>query len=788
LPTTVEVAGELECAGFPAYRLRVTAPPDVPAGPEAPQELADGLSGALPGALAGALSPASSPAPDRPPGVPLTASWVDADGEWRQSETDEAGLFHGPFRSWRVDGSLKSIATHDHGKQVGTSWRFHPDGSLFSLGHFVNGFPRGVHRRYASVLPTGERLQSCCVPTGAWQLRQTFAPSGIVDRGWFNHDGARLLDNGELYPDRPAAVPPEAWFNEDCRSWEMGVVYDQTGYTGTRKRWSVDGTLRLVEGLLRGKRHGSVQTYSDVGTLAWEATYDNDRLSGTFRALEFSPGHFADPAVCRQEGWFAADQAEGVWLELDGAGEVRTRRDLGLALAADSLPLSPVLANEGRSPAAWRALAESLAGARRLGEALLAAARATAAAGDPAIVGNLLEAKTIRLGAQAARAYADEVLKRAAEQTVPMQLCTLIDALKRGGDAPTLLWAVARALQGPDRAALDFVTAALLLAPDQTAPLSTRALLYGSLGDLDAARADVARLSVDSPEQAKLLELVTRAYFPRFDFWPARESLDIGPDEPALQPRRTPEEVRELIQRYATRIGRIREALCARVPASVPFMLPDLSALLPDGPVPIRQWTFTMSAEEYGGSDGADGPDGTAGTEETDGADGADPHQATQETAKDSSSDLESVSGEPPAPIEIVVDETQGLPLGDTTLLTILRQARADWSGLTWLCWAAGLDAPGLPDAMVPPRSFGRVAVMTMERTWRCRDKLRTAGLLALTKGIPGFDWEGTPIDLVPSTLVEVALDQYLEARAVFSWLCDPANRSPWQDDLRGDG
>jgi hypothetical protein len=72
-----------------------------------------------------------------------------------------------------------------------------------------------------------------------------------------------------------------------------------------------------------------------------------------------------------------------------------------------------------------------------------------------------------------------------------------------------------------------------------------------------------------------------------------------------------------------------------------------------------------------------------------------------------------------------------------------------------------------------------------MQRVWRCRDKLRTSGLLALTQGIPGFDWEGTTIDLLPAALADVALDEYIEARAVFSWLCDPANRSPWQEDLR---
>jgi hypothetical protein len=72
-----------------------------------------------------------------------------------------------------------------------------------------------------------------------------------------------------------------------------------------------------------------------------------------------------------------------------------------------------------------------------------------------------------------------------------------------------------------------------------------------------------------------------------------------------------------------------------------------------------------------------------------------------------------------------------------------------------------------------------------MERAWRCRDKRNSGGLLALTKGIAGFDWAGTAIDFVPSVLVEVAIDEYLEVRAVFTWLCDPFNRSLWQADLR---
>jgi hypothetical protein len=142
--------------------------------------------------------------------------------------------------------------------------------------------------------------------------------------------------------------------------------------------------------------------------------------------------------------------------------------------------------------------------------------------------------------------------------------------------------------------------------------------------------------------------------------------------------------------------------------------------------------------------------------------------------------------GETPATVDLNVDELRNIDPIPNGILRILRWARADWSGLVWLCWAVGLEAPGLPEAIRPPAAFTRAAVMTIERSWRCRDKLQTSGLLAMTKGIPGFDWEGRPIDLVPSALADVALDEYVEARAVFSWLCDGANRSLWQDDLRG--
>lgn len=749
--------------------------------------------------------------PQRPPFVPAAAVWSELEYEWRLNQTDDLGRLHGPFRSWRTDGSPREISAYQHGKQSGPAWKFHPDGSLYSLGCFAEGAERGVHRRYANDEPNGEPLQVCCVPRGAWQLRLSYVGSAGVDRGWFTRDGIRLLDSGEPYPERPAAVPAEAWFNEGLRSWEAGVVFEGEGFTGRRRLWAPDGVLRLVEDLKRGKRHGRVQSFADNGPLEWEAHYADGRLSGSFWAPILPAGHFADARICAQSGWFDGDHATGPWRYFDAAGTVISERDLGLALDDRTMSQSAALANTRRPATWWRALAKNMFAERRVGEALIAAARASAQSSDPKDIANAISAWTQPQGGEAAISSARQAMEQDGENAV-----ALIEALKGGSDASTLLWALSKALSDADYAALDLVSAAVLLAPSSTERYATRALLYGALGDLESARADVARVSETSPEQGEFLELYLRVYFPRFAFWPQQESFQVvdGESGGGLRVDRTVTEVRDTIKRYATRLGCLRAGLLARLSdaangdhvdgdtghptrtghaGNLPFMIPDLSALLPDGPVPLSRWTFQMSADEYQGLEtGAQGDDrdGQQSDRAVEGNRGRNVEQPDGEGAEDNrEANLQASvpdDGETPATVDLNVDELRNIDPIPNGILRILRWARADWSGLVWLCWAVGLEAPGLPEAIRPPAAFTRAAVMTIERSWRCRDKLQTSGLLAMTKGIPGFDWEGRPIDLVPSALADVALDEYVEARAVFSWLCDGANRSLWQDDLRG--
>jgi hypothetical protein len=86
---------------------------------------------------------------------------------------------------------------------------------------------------------------------------------------------------------------------------------------------------------------------------------------------------------------------------------------------------------------------------------------------------------------------------------------------------------------------------------------------------------------------------------------------------------------------------------------------------------------------------------------------------------------------------------------------------------------------------VAPPTTFGAAAGMSIERLWRCRVRLITGGLRAMTLGVPGFRWEGLEIELMPVVLVEFAADEFREMRAAFYWLCDEGVQSPWQNNVR---
>ena len=756
---------------------------------------------------------------NHPPNVPTEARFFAREGEWR---LEGLGAEAGPtpatpavvapapprvppggvrIEAWWPDGVPRTVVASAGPGRAQVVFRLHPDGHLFRTGLVVDGLPHGTHRAYGTDGDSPEVLQVCCVPPGAWQLVQSYRRGQGHGQAWYDRQGLRLLDNGAPFPVRPTEVPREAEYNELSGVWEAGVPLYSAHPTGTRTCWDTSGALRSVEELVDGQHHGRTRFHDATGRLLRDVHYQADILHGPWAEWlvdaepQFAEHQFA--LVVRQsEGQFDHGQAVGVWRYLDADGREVARRDLGLATPAAALTRgggAQVLTDGPPPGSSWLELGHALHAQGRLVEAVLAVARAAAADGRAGILVAALRAWTMPLASGPAAALARDITKMAGED-----MALLLDGIRRGADAPSLLWTFARGLSHTDRAALELVNAALLLRadPDGILPASpddraghpsdagsvvatavspaslemtvTRALMLGALGEPEAALRDAEAIARVAPEQGDFLRLYLRVYFPRFEFWPAEHGLVDGADDATLAPAQSLDEINAVIQRLATRLSILRQQLAELVPVDAPFLWPSLDALLPDGPLPLRSWSYTLTAAEYSGEAHPVRRDRHGTAEVEDGA-----------------ADAGDASGTPDDEVDIAVDERLGLPWTDGGVLALMRRARADWSALTWLCWAVGLDHPALATAIRPPPGFARAAVMTMERTWRCQDKRSSSGLLALTKGIPGFDWAGTPIDLVPGVLVDVAIDEYLEARAVFTWLCDPFNRSLWQIDLR---
>ena len=697
----------------------------------------------------------------RPPGVPDDATWFPDAYEWRYGPVDAAGERQGLHRSWRPDGTLREVVTFVDGKGAGTYLRYHPNGQVAGQGEFVDGQMQGTLRSFASDAPTPELLQPCCVPPNAWELQSDFHHGQLMARRWYDRAGQQILESGAPHPPRPPSVPAEARYDEASSRWLVGDYAVGEGRPVHWRRWSREGVLIEEEDLENDVRHGYLRRYRETdGVLCLDVRYERGLKQGPFRDDTIPAGVFVDTRATTEEGAFDRDLATGVWRLRDASGAVIVERDLGLAVQEESLAGSPALAAlaVGLAPAEEARqlveLARSLRRERRVGEAIVAAARGVALSGDTGGLRDLLAQATWPRAPRAAAELSTSMIERAGDRLAP-----LVDALVRGGDAPALLRAIAASIKGAYRAALQIVDAALLLDPDRVACYVTRSLVNVHLGAAESAARDVQRLPADWGEQRGQLEGYVRAIFPTFDFWPARVAVETIFEEYPDAPAQPLESVRAVVQKYATRLVALRRALSqrlreagadARASSGAAWLPPDLAALLPDGEVALETASFEQSFL----------PDGEPTA-------AAAPAEASDELGVET----------------IAIDER--LALDGKSVPVLQRIARGDWAALCWLCWSCGLARVVLPDELAPPANFGPAAGMSIERTWRCRDKLTSGGLVAMTRGVPGFEWEGMAIDTMPRALAEVMTEEYLELRAMFLWLCDETARSPWQSDLR---
>ena len=685
--------------------------------------------------------------PPRPAAIPAGATWSVQSDEWEVISRDPSGKPEGLARTWRADGTLSGEYECRAGERHGAFRRFHPDGSIAREGLFVAGQQHGtmIAHGYDGPGMTPEPLQSCCVPPGAWQLQHDFDHGRFVEARWYDRAGIHILPSGAPHPPRPESVPREASFDESSDRWVQTLPSGAGGLDGVWLRWTRDGVLRERDEYSGGKAHGLWQRFDAAGKLTEESEWREGTRSGRYRRIGVPADVYADGRVHEERGAFDRNQGVGSWSLLDAAGVLLHRVELGATLDDEELRRSPALADAAPSPPmkTWSGVALDLEGEQRPAEAILAMARAAAASADG---GALLRATLERLAlprkATNALETATDLVARAEGR-----LDLVANGLPLGADAASLLRALASSLTGRDRVALDLIDAALVLAPDRSDCLITRALLNIHLGRPDAARADAASLPADFVEQRAFLDSYVKILYGAYPFTPQSTEIRTRfPDVPK-GPEQPIEKVREQIQKYATRFGLLRAAILARLPPGAPpaWLPPDVTNLLPVGPVDLESWGFEEIIE-----------DGS-------------------ETA---------VNAEPTEANLVTVDETLTIDSA-ASLPALICFARSEWSGLCWLCWGAGLDRVALPETIEAPADFGLAAAMSVERFWRCRDRIITGGLRAMTQGVPGFNWEGIEIDQLPLVLAEIAASELREMRAVFYWLCDAGVQSPWQHNVR---
>lgn len=642
-----------------------------------------------------------SKATKRPEGVPAKAWWDEGDNEWVLGPIVD-GEKHGDFTYWRADGTRCNESHMVHGTPVGPFKRFHENGEVSQDGAFdENGQLHGTRRWFSIDEETTENTRPDGVHESIYKSEMDYVHGRVVAIRHFNRDGERVLPgDGAPYPERPESVEEGAEYVEPKDEWNHGSADGETQHKqGPWKRWTRDGRIKE------------------------SVTYVDDALNGpAVQHLVDADGSFTDARIVMERGEFKDDQRVGVWELCSADGEVVTRCDYGDVTHLESDGPLPAYSND--SSVDYAALAKSLEGEGRNVEALAAWARAAGITKDTSGFVSLLT--------RIARPLSEDAADSAAERSDRPRNWIAYDLIDGATPAPMvnkIAIALDQAFQS--RAALDFTNAAMLLAPENWSFLFTRALILMSLGLQRQAELDIEALRAHDEGQAAFLHTYLKGLFFAYDFEAGREAPSTTFEDVPEAPARSLEDVQALVQKYATRLQRVRAALQVKLSDENPALPPDLSSLLPEGAV-------ELDADEFELDDG------------------------------------ETVS----------FDEVPEVKGADVP--SLLRLARADWKALCWLCWSCGLTEVTIPDAIDPPADFGKAAGMAQQRLWRSRDQRAFNGRNARQHGVPAFQWEGEDIGTMAPPNAGVAEQEYAEMQALFLWLCDDAVKTPWQDNLRG--
>jgi antitoxin component YwqK of YwqJK toxin-antitoxin module/tetratricopeptide (TPR) repeat protein len=478
---------------------------------------------------------------------------VPEDNEWEQGALDANGVKQGPFTYWRADGSRCNVCTLEDGQPQGPFKRFHENGEVSQEGTWLDGVLHGTRRWRACDEATSEQMHEGGVDERVRVSEMDYAKGRVIAIRHFDADGNRVAPDGAPYPERPRGVVDGAEFVPDEGVWKLG---------------SADGET--------GAREGRWRVWTATGAGIVDAQYVKGVLQGEVRQWVRDANPFLDEHVACEAGLCERGQRVGPWEFVDAHGAVLFEVDYG-SVAPLGIPHLQAWSNE--TTVDWLALGQSLMQAGLVRSGLVTLARACAVAKSVEPLQPYLGAHTRPLKRDASLAFADQV-----DGELPALCTALVDGCALAQVLRKIAIALDQALQS--RAALDFINAALLFDPRATEFLFTRALILMSLGLTSEAERDGGELASAAPDQAEFLLDYVRFLFPSFTFWPAGEKSDGKAEGPAA-PVKSLAEVQHLVQVYATRLVALREAMLVRVTPDVPYLVPEVRALLPEGPVEL---------------------------------------------------------------------------------------------------------------------------------------------------------------------------------------------------------
>ncbi len=544
--------------------------------------------------------------PERPASVPAEAFWSEDENEWCLPQRDDQGEYHGWVQWWRPDGTLCCKTEYRHGAPHGAFQRFHENGEVSREGRFEQGQLHGTNVFYRSSAATTEKF-----PQGLGEAvkraEMDYRMGNIVAARCYDEQDRQCMEDGAPFPERPKNVPADAHFRKREQDgeyrWVVGSVVDHKDGTiariGTWRFYTPEGVLVAEENYQDGKLHGLAKYFSpESGEPTEENTYVEGKKRGPrFRRLEQDESDPGQAKAVSERGEFDDDAPRGVIEYLDRDGEVLARIDTGLpedleatqqvlGAAGGFADLAGALGRERKTGAALFALARGVGrgetGAEKLRGALAGLARpwSNHAAFHVTQYAKMVVSNMVRFGAGP-----DKCLNQ------------VFEGIRRGGFGTELLRFGAGVLDdmGESPLALELVDAAIAAAPAQEAPLHeyTRSLVRASLGDRDGALCSIEALAKADPDTARGIGAYMRALFPAWTFWPATDSrrANLAPLLRLLQrghwlKANSLEAFTQAIHKSATRLLRHRARLI-EVFGERDWMVPDVSFLLPDGPVEV---------------------------------------------------------------------------------------------------------------------------------------------------------------------------------------------------------